>query len=200
MKVIGIAGPTGSGKSTVARRLADRPGVACLDSDRLAWETYWPGGPAYSSLVAAFGRGILASDGTVDRTRLADVALASSQGRQTLERIVHPAVMAAVARAVEGHASKETKLLLVEGALLLASPHVNRSLFDAFVWIAVPIGERRRRLLEAGLDRETVEGRLEAQRDLAPPPDERVHILDGRGSPEDVACRARALLDRIGNA
>ena len=184
----------------MARRLAGRPGVARLDSDRVAWETYRPGGPAYSGLVAAFGRGILASDGTVDRTRLAEAALASSQGRQTLERIVHPAVMAAVARAVEEHAAEGTKLLLVEGALLLASPHVNRSVFDAFVWITVPIGERRRRLLEAGLDPETVGGRLEAQRGLAPPRDERVHILDGSGSPEDVACRARALLDRIGSA
>jgi dephospho-CoA kinase len=200
MRVIGIVGPAGSGKSTVARCLEGQPGVARLDCDELAWETYRPGRHAYSGLVAAFGEGVLASDGTVDRKRLAAAALSSSQGRHTLERIVHPEVMAAVAHAVAEHAAKGTKWLLVEGALLLASPHVDRSLFDAFLWIEVPISERRRRLVEAGLNAGTVEGRLAAQRDLAPPSDERVYLLDGRGSPEDVARRARALLDRIGSA
>lgn len=199
MKVIGIVGPAGSGKSTVARCLESQLGVVRLDCDELAWETYRPGRPAYSGLVAAFGEGVLASDGTVDRKRLAAAALSSSQGRHTLERIVHPEVMAAVSRAVAEHAAKGTKWLLVEGALLLASPHVDRSLFDAFVWIAVPTRERRRRLLGAGLGAETVAQRLTAQRDLTPPAGERVYLLDGRGSPEDVARRARALLDRIGS-
>lgn len=198
MKVIGMVGPAGSGKSTVARCLEAEPGVAHLDCDELAWAVYRPGGPAYSSLVAAFGTGVLAADGTVDRKRLARVALATTPARQTLERIVHPEVMSAICRAAAEHAAKGTEFLLVEGALLLASPHVDRSLFDAFVWIDAPLSERRRRLLCAGLGTETAEQRLAAQRDLTPPAGERVYLLDGSGSPEDVARRARVLLDRIG--
>ncbi len=200
MKVVGIVGPTGSGKSTLARDLARQPGVARLDCDELAWETYRPGTPTHSALVAAFGRGILALAGTVDRQKLSEIALDSPEARRILERIVHPEVMAAVARAAADQAAKGTKLLLVEGALLLSSPHVDRSVFDAFLWVEVPVTERRRRLLASGVSAETVERRVAAQRDLAPPSDERVHILDGCGSPEDVARRARALLDRIGSA
>jgi len=194
MKVIGIAGPAGSGKSTVARFLAKRRGFARLDCDELAWATYRPEGSAYASLVARFGTGILAGDGTVDRARLAAAAFADPQAKKGLEAIVHPAVMAAVRQAVTEHRTLGTQVLLVEGALLLDSPHVDRSIFDAFVWLSVPEAERRKRLLASGLEREVVERRLSAQRALAPPQEPRVRVVDGRGSSAEVAGRVLALL------
>lgn len=198
MKVIGIVGPAGSGKSTVARLLASQPGTVCLDCDALAWAAYHPGGPAYSALVSRFGEGILACDRTVNRTELARIAWATPQAKQDLERIVHPAVMAAIGQAIEEHAAKGTNWLLVEGALLLSSAYVDRSLFDAFVWLSVPEEERRRRLRSSGLDAKVIEQRLAAQHDLLPPSDPRVHIVDGSGSPEEVAQRVKGLLDRLG--
>lgn len=198
VKVIGIAGPAGSGKSTVARLLAQRPGFARLDCDVLAWKTYSPGGPAYASLVARFGKEILLPDGTVDREKLARVALPSRQARADLEAIVHPAVMAEVRRAVEDHRGAGTRILLVEGALLLSSCHVDRSLFDAFVWLSVPPEERRRRLLASGQDPDVVERRMSAQEDVVPPRDGAVHVVDGGGSPEEVVQRVEELLRRLG--
>jgi dephospho-CoA kinase len=194
MKVIGIAGPSGSGKSTLARHLATEPGVAYLDADALAWATYAPGGPAYFPLVARFGEDILAEDGTVDRARLARAAFATPQAKADLEAIVHPRVMDEVRRAIERHRDAGTRILLVEGALLLSSPHVDRSLFDAVLWLEVPAEERRARLLDSGLDREAVARRLRGQRDLVPPRDPRVHVVDGRGEPEEVAARVAELL------
>jgi len=198
MKVIGIAGPAGSGKSTLARLLARMPGAAHLDLDAVAWETYAPGGPAYAPLVARFGRGILRPDGTVDRGKLAQAAFSSPQTKADLERIVHPHVMGQVRAEAERHRNAGTRLLLVEGALLLSSPHVDRSLFDALLWLEVPLAERRTRLLASGLDPEVVERRLRAQQNLSPPDDPHVHVIDGTGSPEEVARRARELLDRLG--
>jgi dephospho-CoA kinase len=198
MKVIGLSGPTGSGKSAVARCLAGRPGFAYLDGDALAWATYAPGGPAYAPLVARFGKGILAQDGTVDRASLARAALATARAKADLEAIVHPRVMDEVRREAERHREAGTRVLLVEGALLLSSPHVDRSLFDAFVWLSASEGERRRRLLASGLDSETVERRLSAQRDLVPPNDPRVHVVDGEGLPSEVASRVVALLASLG--
>lgn len=197
MKVIGIAGPAGSGKSTVARLLARRPGFGHLDCDAIAWATYRPGGPAYSALLARFGAGIVAGDGTVDRARLAQTALADPQLKADLEAIVHPWVMDEVRRAIERHRAGGTTTLLVEGALLLSSPHVDRSLFDAFVWLSVPEEERRERLLGAGLDPKAVDRRLGAQHDLLPPDRPGVHIVDGRGSPDEIARHVVALLDRL---
>ncbi len=198
MRVIGIVGPAGAGKSTLARLLAREPGTAHLDLDALAWGTYAPGGPAYAPLVARFGPGILRPDGTVDRGKLAQAAFSSPQAKADLERIVHPHVMGQVRAEAERHRSAGTRLLLVEGALLLSSLHVDRSLFDALLWLEVPLAERRRRLLASGLDPEVVARRLRAQQDLAPPEDPRVHVIDGTGSPEEVARRVRELRDRLG--
>jgi dephospho-CoA kinase len=198
MKVIGLSGPTGSGKSAVARYLAGQPGFAHLDGDALAWATYAPGGPAYAPLVARFGKDILCEDGTVDRASLARAALATPQAKADLEAIVHPRVMDEVRREVERHRNAGTRILLVEGALLLSSPHVERSLFDAFVWLSAPEEVRRRRLLASGLDPEAVERRLSAQRDLVPSKDPRVHVVDGEGSPPEVAGRVVALLGSLG--
>ncbi|MCX7751018.1 MAG: dephospho-CoA kinase [Candidatus Bipolaricaulota bacterium] len=197
MRVVGVAGPSGAGKSTLARLLARRPGFAHLDCDALAWAAYAPGGPAYAALVARFGKGILAPDGTVDRGRLAQAALASPEGKADLEAIVHPVVVDGIRRAIEEHRAAGTGVLLVEGALLLASPHVDRALFDLVLWVEVPEEERRRRLLGAGLAPEAVERRLQLQRGLQPPADPRVRVLHGSGAPAAVAERAAALLKEV---
>ncbi|MCR4391980.1 MAG: dephospho-CoA kinase [Candidatus Acetothermia bacterium] len=194
MKVIGIVGPAGSGKSTVARMLARRAGIARVDCDELAWSTYRPGGPAYARVVARFGGGILARDGSVDRFRLATVALSDPRAKADLEAIVHPEVMAAVRRAIADHEKKGTRFLLVEGALLLSSSHVDRSLFDAFVWLDVPEEERRERLLASGLPFGAVVQRLSAQRDLQPPRDPKVYVMDAQSPPANVAGRVLDLL------
>ena len=67
--VIGLTGGIASGKSTVARRLAAK-GAAVVDADLLARQVVEPGQPALADLVARFGPGILAPDGTLDRKRL----------------------------------------------------------------------------------------------------------------------------------
>lgn len=197
MRVIGIAGPSGSGKSSLARLLSRRPGVAHLDCDALAWASYAPGGPAYRRLIARFGEGILAPDGTVDRRKLARLALASPEGKADLEAIVHPLVMDGIRRSIEDHRRAGTGVLLVEGALLLSSPHVELSPFDLVLWLEVPEAERRRRLLWAGLDPEAVERRIALQRDLRPPQDPKVKVVDGTGSPAEVARRVSDLLEEV---
>ena len=194
MKVVGIAGPAGAGKSTVARLLARRPGVAHVDCDALAWATYEPGGTAYRALIALFGAGILSPTGAVDRARLARAAFSAPELKAALEAIVHPRVMDEIRAAIRRHREEGARVLVVEGALLLSSPHVDRSLFDTVVWLDVPEEDRRKRLLSLGLDPDVVARRLDAQRDLLPPTDPRVLVVDGRGAPGEVAHRLEGLL------
>jgi dephospho-CoA kinase len=194
VKVIGVAGPAGSGKSTVARMLARRPGIAYVNCDELAWGTYRPGGPAYARLLARFGEGILSPDARVDRSALGQLVFSDPQAKADLEAIVHPLVLLEVRRLVAEHRHKGTEFLLVEGALLLDSPFVDPEEFDAFVWLSVPEEERRQRLLAAGLPWEAVEGRLRAQASLAPPRAPKVYVVDGRSPPAEVAERLLALL------
>ncbi len=197
MKVIGVAGPAGTGKSTVCRMLARRPGVAFVDCDALAWQSYRPGGPSYAPLIARFGEEILSDDGTVDRARLGDLVLGDPSARGDLEEIVHPAVMQYLQRTTAEHRSRGTAVLLVEGALLLSSPHVDRQAFDLFVWLYAPEEVRRGRLLSAGLEGTLVRRRMEAQADLAPPVDARVYPVDASGPPIHVADRIWSLVQTL---
>lgn len=177
--------------------LAHRPGIGHVDCDQLAWATYRPGGPAYARLLARFGEEILKPDGSVDRRRLAEIAFSDPGAKEDLEAIVHPLVMEEVKREIQRHRGLGTRWLLVEGALLLSSSHVDRSLFDAFVWLSAPEEERRRRLLSAGVPWEVVEGRLQAQRELLPPKAENVYVVDAGAPPAEVAARILSLLETL---
>jgi hypothetical protein len=71
---------------------------------------------------------------------------------------------------------------------------VDRSFFDAFVWLSVPEEERKARLLTAGLDEESVARRLALQADLLPPRLPNLLLVDGRGPPAEVARRVLSAL------
>lgn len=193
MRVIGITGRAGAGKSTVARLLAKRPGFAHLDCDELVREAYRPGGPAHTRLVARFGKDIVGPDGAIDRPRLAALVIADPAAKADLEAIVHPLVGEAIREAIASHRARGTDVLLVEGALLATSSHVERSLFDLVVWIEVPEPERRRRLA-AAYRPEIAAQRLALGRGVAPPADPRVRTIDGVRSPEEVAAQLLALV------
>jgi len=146
VKVIGIAGPAGSGKSAVARQLSHRAGVAWVDLDRLAWATYDPGTTVHAELVERFGREILDESGRIHRTTLAARAFADASGKRDLEHLVHPAVSAALARRIGEERRRGRRFLLVEGALLGTSLDVDRDALDAILWLDVPAEVRAARL------------------------------------------------------
>ena len=89
--MIGLTGGIGSGKSTVAARLAAK-GAIVIDADRIARDVVEPGTEALAQLVERFGPGILAADGSLDRARLAELAFATADARKDLEAITHPAI------------------------------------------------------------------------------------------------------------
>lgn len=150
MKVIGLAGRAGSGKSTIARYLAQEPAVDWIDLDTVAWDTYAVGTSVYKNLLEAFGESILDESGEIDRIRLAAIAFANHENQKTLNAIVHPAVSDAVKAITLKHRRKGTEILLIEGALLASSPHVDRSVYDLVLWLEVPDAVRMQRLQATG--------------------------------------------------
>src|SRR4029079_1206616 len=92
--VIGLTGGIASGKSAVARMLAER-GAAVIDADQLARQIVEPGQPAPAELVDGFGAAILTADGQLDRKRLGAIAFADEDARRDLGRITHPRIAAA---------------------------------------------------------------------------------------------------------
>jgi dephospho-CoA kinase len=93
MLVVGLTGNIGSGKSTAARMLEER-GVPVIDADVLAREAVAAGSPALAAIVARWGSGMLAADGSLDRAALRRVVFARAEERRALDAIVHPDVKA----------------------------------------------------------------------------------------------------------
>ena len=98
--LIGLTGPIGCGKSTVAHMLAD-VGGAVIDADELAREATQPGSPALPEIRARFGDGVFGADGALDRAALASVVFADAAALADLERIVHPRVRELVDQRLE---------------------------------------------------------------------------------------------------
>lgn len=116
--VIGLTGGIASGKSTVARLLAER-GAAIVDADLLARKVVEPGQPALAELVARFGAAILGADGTLDRKRLGAIAFADPAARADLNRITHPRIAAASQAAIAAFADAGANVVFYEAALLV---------------------------------------------------------------------------------
>jgi dephospho-CoA kinase len=90
LKLIGLSGGAGSGKSTVARMFRDL-GAAIVDADEATHVVYEPGTPAFAEIVADFGPEF-ARGGRIDRTKLGDLVFKDADARRRLNAIVHPRV------------------------------------------------------------------------------------------------------------
>ncbi|WP_336921118.1 dephospho-CoA kinase [Aquipuribacter sp. SD81] len=90
---VGLTGGIGAGKSTVARRLAGH-GAVVVDADRLAREVVAPGTDGLAAVADAFGPGVLAPDGSLDRAALGALVFADPAARHRLEGITHPRIRA----------------------------------------------------------------------------------------------------------
>jgi dephospho-CoA kinase len=161
MTIIGLTGGIGSGKSTVARFLAEL-GAAVIDADRIGHELYKPGTEVWQEVVAAFGRDIVASDGTIDRARLGEIVFSNEKARKRLNRIMHPKIHEAITNRIKQYKEKGGKVVVLEAPLLLEAGW--SSLVDE-VW-ATTASEATviRRLRErAGLSESEVRARIRSQ-------------------------------------
>jgi dephospho-CoA kinase len=138
--------------------------------------------------LARFGPDILAADGHVDRAALAAKALGDPASKRDLERIVHPAVNAALAASIAEEGRRGRQVLLVEGALLASSPDVDRDLFDVVLWLDVPFPVRRVRLRQDGRERHV------ARNDKLAPSGDVVRI-DADASLDEVAERVWSAIE-----
>jgi dephospho-CoA kinase len=121
--VIGLTGPIGCGKSTVAGWLAARPGVVVIDADVVAREVVEPGEPTLDAVIDRFGTGVRRADGSLDRAALGRIVFGDPAALRDLEGIIHPAVrpriLAAIAAAERDAADAVVveAIKLVEGGL-----------------------------------------------------------------------------------
>lgn len=190
-KVIGLTGGIASGKSTVAAMLRAR-GAAVVDADQLAREVVAPGQPAFAELVARFGLGIVAPDGSLDRKALGAKVFGDADARRDLNAITHPRIAAASQAAIARHAAGGAPVVFYEAALLIEN-QVHRGL-DGVIVVAAPREIQAQRLAARdALAVEQVEGRLAAQLPLEAKLAAATWVIDNRG---DLATLAEEV-DRL---
>lgn len=160
---IGLTGPIGCGKSTVAGWLGEL-GASVIDADQVAREVTPPGSAALAAVVEAFGSGILRADGTLDRSALGRIVFADPEALARLESIIHPAVrplilsLVADAERAGVPAVVVEAIKLVEGGLAALCDEVWLVTCDPTVQLA--------RLEARDHDRGDSEARIAAQGDL----------------------------------
>ncbi|SNR85207.1 dephospho-CoA kinase [Haloechinothrix alba] len=161
MLSVGLTGGIGSGKSTVANRLAEH-GAVLVDADAISRQVVEPGEPALDEIVAEFGPDVLEPGGGLDRAALARKAFADEQSRARLNAIVHPRVGERTAELVNAAGADAIVVhdvpLLVENGL---QPH-----YHLVIVVDAPEDVRVRRLTEErGMDPSDVRARITAQAD-----------------------------------
>lgn len=162
MRVIGLTGGIGSGKSTIAHFLTEF-GAVIIDADKVGHEALLPGSPVSSEVVAAFGKEILLSNGNINRRELGRMVFSSSECLAKLNRIVHPWMYETMKARIEDYRKQGVKVIVLDAAILLEAGWI--SLVDE-VWVTVASPEtvlRRLKAREDGLSEADALARIRRQ-------------------------------------
>ena len=182
MKLIGLTGGIGAGKSTVSSRLRER-GAVVVDADAITKELQQPGTEVFAAMVARFGDRILTADGTLDRQAVADIVFSEPDELKALNAIVHPAVGVEIFRRIEEQTGTDQVVvldipLLVEGG---------RYAVGGVLVVDTPVDVAVQRLVEhRGMDEADARARISNQVSR----DERVakadFVVDNGRAPADL--------------
>jgi dephospho-CoA kinase len=193
--VIGLTGGIGSGKSTVAAMLADL-GADIIDTDKVGHEVYRPGTEGFRQVTAAFGPGVIAADGTIDRRALAARVFADAEALKRLNAIVHPLIGAAVRDwLVRVQAEPRTTPIVVEAPVLMEA---GWRFFDE-VWVVIVAPETALARVTASRDitADEVRRRLDAQLSNAERRRLADRVIENDGTLDELRAKVRAAWDAV---
>jgi dephospho-CoA kinase len=194
LKVLGLTGGIGTGKSTVARMFADR-GVPVVDADALAREVVAPGRPAHAGIAAAWPE-VLGPGGALDRKRLGAIVFADPAARVRLEAITHPHIQALAAERLAAQADAGRRLALYEASLLVESGRWRE--FDGLIVVAASEATQIARVrARDGLSQAEAEARVRAQLPAAEKVRLASYVLDNDDGLDATRAAVEDLLRRL---
>lgn len=162
MKIIGITGGIGTGKSLVLDYLKESYGAVCCQADEVAKRLQRKGTKCYKRIVEHFGEGILDEEGRLNRSRLAGIVFSNPAELRILNEIVHPTVKEKIKEQIRREEKKESPVFVLEAALLIEDH------YDAFcdeLWYIYTDDETRKKRLIAsrGYDEKKIQGIFSSQ-------------------------------------
>jgi dephospho-CoA kinase len=158
--LVGLTGGIGSGKSTVARLLADH-GAVIIDADQVARDVVEPGQPAFERLVERFGADVVGPDGRLVRARLAAVAFVDAESTAALNAITHPAVGEEFVRRMK--AAPPDAVVVCDVPLLVESESAASRGYEFVIVVEAPRDLRLDRLEARGVARDDAGARMANQ-------------------------------------
>ncbi|MGX8701489.1 dephospho-CoA kinase [Caproiciproducens sp.] len=192
--VIGLTGPTGAGKSTVAAAF-QKAGCLIVDADRIARETI-ADEKCLAALKAEFGNDIVGEDNRLNRTLLAQRAFADKKSTERLNAITHPLIKEEMIRKIAEYRQQTAKAIILDAPLLFESGV--DSLCTTSVAVAAPVEVRLYRIVNRdSITPELARARMSTQQDDAYYSSRARYQLTGTMSDGDIQERVNQLLERI---
>jgi dephospho-CoA kinase len=197
MRILGLTGGIGSGKSMVAQMFAQL-GAVVIDADQLAREVVEPGQPALQEIAATFGPDVLLPDGRLNRPKLAGVIFSDPAERAKLDAITHPRIRALLDEQVTARRSGPG-VLIVDIPLLYENERTDSVERVIVVWVD-PQTQLRRIRERDGLSAQAANQRIAAQMPLDAKRARADHVIDNSGSREDTQRQVEAIYHRYAPA
>lgn len=162
MPLIALTGGIASGKSTIARRLAEH-GAVIVDADQIVRDVQSPGSPVLARISEAFGAAVIAPDGSLDRAALGAKVFGHAGLLAQLNAIVHPAVREESQRRFDAALADDAEAVVIYDVPLLVEARVDDP-WDLIVVAHAPAAVRRQRLVDLrGMDESAAQDRIDAQ-------------------------------------
>jgi dephospho-CoA kinase len=194
LKLIGLTGGAGSGKTTVSAMLRDL-GAVVIDADEAAHAVYEPGSAGFDAVVREFGRDYV-RDGRIDRGRLGELVFKDADARHRLNAIVHPLVREWMA-ARTAEAAMEGAAVLVQDVPLIFENGLER-LYSTVILVYVPEHQQVTRLVEArGIAEDRARAMIASQMPIEEKRKLAHHVIDNSGSTEATRQQVEWLWDHL---
>lgn len=195
MKVIGITGRSGCGKSSVTQLFSEK-GYPCIDADAVAREVLEPGSVCIKQLQNAFGSDIVDESGNLRRRMLADRAFATPEGTARLTAITHPEILHRIDAGLQAAEQTGAKFAFVDGAVIVGTPFAARC--DQLLVVAAPYEQSVARICARdGIEPAMARRRLDAQTPEQTLRDAADYVLENDGPVESLQVKALTLLHRL---
>jgi dephospho-CoA kinase len=196
MKVIGLTGGIGSGKSAIAGFLKEM-GAAVIDADKVGHEILNPGTAGCQKVSDEFGKSICTPEGGIDRKRLSWIVFNDPESLKKLNAITHPLILDEVKRRIKKHQAEGYDVVIVEAALILESgwsPYMDE------IWLALaPQDITLARLEKRGLSPTEARARISAQIPGESKIKQAAEVIENSGSLPDLRSKVAKLWNRIHN-
>jgi dephospho-CoA kinase len=194
LKLIGLTGGAGSGKSTVSAMLREL-GAVVIDADEVAHAAYEPGSPGFEAVVREFGTEYV-RDGRIDRARLGELVFHDEDARHRLNAIMHPLVREWMA-ARTAEAALRSAEVVVQDVPLLFENGLER-LYSKVLLVYVPDHVQLKRLVEGrGLSEDKARAMIAAQMPIEEKRKLAHHVIDNSGSREATQQQVEWLWDQL---